>query len=52
MGEHAEDDKDVADHSDGDETTQDENGEDSLPAMSLTILILFILYHIRNYCRL
>ena len=41
MSENTEDDEDVANHGDGDEKTQDENGEHSLPAMSLTILIFF-----------
>ena len=33
MSEHTEDDEDVPNHSDGNETTQDENGKDSLPVM-------------------
>ena len=35
MGENTEDHEDVPDYSDSDETTQDEDGEHSLPAMVL-----------------
>ena len=39
MSEHAEDDQDVPDYSDGNETTQDENGKNSLPAKVYNTLL-------------
>ena len=39
VSEHAEDDQDVPDYSDGNETTQDENGKNSLPAKVYNTLL-------------
>ena len=45
MSEHAEDDENVTDNGDGDETTQDENGENSLPTIILKKFWDFLRYH-------
>ena len=49
MSEYAEDDENVTDNCDGDKTTQDENGEDSLPAMFYNLLTKTLLFEILFY---